>query len=119
MDEDAVNDWVGRYVHAWETNDPGEIAALFTEDARYYTAPHRDPWTGQDEIVRGWLGRKDDQGDWTFEHEVLALAGPLAFVRGRTSYHSEGTDYSNLWVLRLEPDGRVAEFTEWWMEARG
>jgi ketosteroid isomerase-like protein len=118
MDEDAVRDWVERYVRAWESNDPEEIAALFTDDARYYTAPHREPWTGPDEIVRGWLGRKDDAGDWTFEFEVLALAPPLAFVRGRTGYKSEGVDYSNLWVLRIEPDGRCSEFTEWWMQAK-
>ena len=119
MDEEAVRDWVDRYVHAWGSNDPGDISALFTEDARYYTAPHREPWTGHDGIVRGWLGRKDDQGDWGFSYDVLATAGDLAFVRGLTAYRSEGVDYSNLWVLRLAGDGRASEFTEWWMEARG
>ena len=31
------------YVKAWGSNDPQDIAALFTEGAEYYTAPHRDP----------------------------------------------------------------------------
>jgi hypothetical protein len=119
MDEPAVRDWVDRYVHAWETNDREDIAGLFTEDARYYTAPHREPWEGHDGIVGGWLGRKDDQGDWTFSYDVLAVTDELAFVRGVTGYRSEGVDYSNLWVLRLAEDGRCREFTEWWMEARG
>ncbi len=118
MDESSVRDWVDRYIHAWGTNEPAEIAALFTADARYYTAPHREPWTGPDEIVRGWLGRKDDQGDWSFRYDVLALTEELAFVRGLTEYRSEGTDYSNLWVLRMQDD-RCSEFTEWWMEAAG
>ena len=29
---------------------------------------------------------------------------------------AESSDYSNLWVIRLEEDGRASEFTEWWME---
>ena len=116
MDEAAVRDWVDRYVAAWGSNDPEDIAALFTDDARYYTAPHRKPWTGSDEIVRGWLGRKDDQGDWAFEYDVLAMTDELAFVRGTTDYRSEGKSYSNLWIVRLD-DGRCTEFTEWWMEA--
>jgi ketosteroid isomerase-like protein len=119
MDESAVRDWVDRYVQAWGSNDPDDIAALFTEDARYYTAPHREPWTGQDEIVRGWLGRRDEQGDWTFEYDVLAVTEDLGFVQGKTGYKSEGNNYSNLWVLRLDDAGRCAEFTEWWMEATG
>jgi ketosteroid isomerase-like protein len=119
MDQDTVRDWVARYVHAWETNDPDDIRALFTEDADYYTAPHREPWHGHDGIVSGWLGRKDDQGDWAFSSDVLAVAGDLAFVRGFTEYRTDEEDFSNLWVVRLTPDGRAAEFTEWWMEARG
>ena len=118
MDEASVRDWVDRYVHAWGTNDPEDIAALFTDDARYLTAPHREPWTGPDEIVRGWLGRKDDQGDWSFDYDVLAVTPELAFVRGLTEYRSQAASFSNLWVLRLEEDGRCSEFTEWWMEAR-
>lgn len=119
MDERSVRDWVDRYVAAWSTNDPDDIAALFSEDARYHTAPHREPWTGHDDIVRGWLGRKDDQGDWGFDYDVLAVTADLAFVQGHTDYRTEGLSYSNLWVLRLGDDGRCTEFTEWWMEARG
>jgi ketosteroid isomerase-like protein len=116
MDEATVRDWVDRYVAAWSSNEPDDIAALFTDDARYFTAPHRDPWAGVDAIVRGWLGRKDEQGDWSFRYDVLTLAGPLAFVTGTTDYRSEGKSYSNLWILRLTDDGRCEEFTEWWME---
>jgi hypothetical protein len=31
---------------------------------------------------------------------------------------SSGKDYSNLWVVRLDRDGRCTHFTEWWMQAR-
>jgi uncharacterized protein (TIGR02246 family) len=47
--------WVDGYIRAWKTNDPADIGRLFTEDARYFTAPYRQPWTGRDAIVAGWL----------------------------------------------------------------
>jgi uncharacterized protein (TIGR02246 family) len=117
MNTDTIDRWMEGYIRAWGSNDPEEIATLFTEDARYYTAPHREPWKGRQEIVEGWLGRKDDQGRWDFRFETVAHTGDLAFVRGWTTYHDqELPNYSNLWVLRLTEDGRCSEFTEWWME---
>jgi hypothetical protein len=119
VDRSDVAAWVDRYIEAWGTNDPGQIGALFTDDARYYTAPHREPWTGRDTIVREWLGRKDEPGDWGFRYEVLGVDGSLGFVRGWTTYHTDDPDYANLWTIRLEPDGRCSEYTEWWMEVEG
>jgi hypothetical protein len=49
----------------------------------------------------------------------MAFDGDLGFVRGWTSYSSDPPhDYDNLWVIQLVPDGRAAEFTEWWIRAR-
>ena len=104
-----------RYIDAWESNDAGDIGGLFTDEARYFTAPHRQPWNGRDGIVEGWLDRKDEQGEWRFSFEVLGVDGDLGFVKGVTTY-SDGDDYSNLWVIRLDEDGRASEFIEYWME---
>jgi hypothetical protein len=114
-----VDRWVEGYVRAWETNDPEDIDALFTDDARYYTAPWRKPWSGRDGIVEGWLERKDEQGQWSFRWEVIGIDGDLAFVRGWTDYPHEGETYDNLGVIRVAADGRCSEFTEWWMERNG
>jgi uncharacterized protein (TIGR02246 family) len=119
MDQSAVERWIDGYIKAWGSNDREEIGALFTDDARYYTAPHREPWTGRQGIVDGWLDRKDEQGEWKFQYEVEAIADDVAFVRGRTDYPNDDPSvYSNLWVIRLTEDGRCSEFTEWWMEAQ-
>lgn len=104
------------YVRAWESNDPKDIEALFTEDARYFTAPFREPWVGHEEIARGWTGVEDEPGTWSFRYEVLGTSEELAFVRGWTEYVGDEPDYSNLWVIRLTPDGRCSEFIEWWMK---
>ncbi|HZA60411.1 MAG TPA: nuclear transport factor 2 family protein [Actinomycetota bacterium] len=117
MTGDRLQRWMAGYVRAWGSNDRDDIAALFTEDARYWTAPHREPWTPREAIVEGWLGRREEPDEWTFRWEPVAETGDLAFVRGWTDYPKEGKRYSNLWVIRFAPDGRAAEFTEWWMEA--
>jgi ketosteroid isomerase-like protein len=105
--------WVDGYVRAWNSNDPADIGALFTDDARYYTAPFREPWRGREQIVQGWLDRRDEPGDATFEWQPVLATGELAIVQGVTGYADE--TYSNLWVIRLDPSGRCHEFTEWWM----
>jgi uncharacterized protein (TIGR02246 family) len=118
MDREDVDRWLQGYLRAWESNDPEDIGSLFTDDAKYYTAPHREPWAGRQAIVDGWIGRKDEPGDWTFQSDILAIADDLAFVQGVTGYpNADPSAYSNLWVIRLADDGRCSEFTEWWMDA--
>jgi SnoaL-like domain len=110
--------WVKRYMVAWGSNDPDEIGGLFTDHAEYYTAPFRAPWQGREAIVAGWLEHKDELGDYDFRHQMIAVAGDLGFVRGWTRYLAgeyKGS-FSNLWMIRLAPDGRATSFTEWWME---
>ncbi len=113
-DQHQVTAWVDGYIRAWNSNDPADIGALFTDDAEYYTAPFRQPWSGREQIVEGWLGRKDEPGEATFDWRPLVDSGELAVIEGTTTY-PDGT-FSNLWVIRLEADGRCRQFTEWWME---
>ena len=115
-DAQAVTAWVERYRSAWESNDPEEIVALFTDDARYFTEPFHEPWQGRDAIRDGWLSQRDEPGDAEFRFEILAVCDDLAFVRGWTDYAQPPRSYSNLWVIRLAEDGRASEFTEWWMK---
>ena len=117
MDAAAVSAWVEGYVRAWNSNDPDDIGRLFTDDAAYYTDPFDAKWQGRDMIVREWLNRKDEPGDTSFRHEVVAVQDDLGIVRGWTHYFTAPPgDYSNLWVIRFAPDGRCREFTEWWMQ---
>jgi hypothetical protein len=109
----VLRDWISAYERAWSSNEPDDIRALFTEDALYYTAPFREPWKGHAEIVEGWLDRKDEPGDATFEWTPLVETPEASIIVGTTAYADE--TYSNLWVIRLAADGRCREFTEWWM----
>jgi hypothetical protein len=116
----GLAEWIARYRTAWNTNDPDDIRALFTPDADYRTEPFSPPWHGYDEIVEGWLEAQDAPESTTFAWQVLRAPDPyfpddLALVQATTSY-ADGPTYSNLWLIRLAPDGRAREFTEWWME---
>ncbi|MFI9558599.1 YybH family protein [Nonomuraea endophytica] len=109
-----LEQWIADYVRAWNTNDPAGIAALFTEDASYYTEPHAQPWHGRDAIVAGWLANQDEPGQTSFTWQPLTVTGDLAIVQGTTVYPDR--TFSNLWVIRFGQDGGCREFTEWWME---
>lgn len=119
MDADALRSWVDRYRVAWESNEPDDIAGLFTEDATYATDPYSEPWRGRDAIVKEWLDAKDEPGQTEFRSEVMAIDDDLGFVRGWTTYlDPPERTYSNLWVIRLDDDGRCSEFVEWYMKHR-
>ncbi len=65
----------------------------------------------------GWLsGTNPTNGPST--GRLLGADGGLAFVQGFTHYLGDRPSYDNLWVIRLEPDGRASEFTEWFMERK-
>jgi SnoaL-like domain len=113
-DLDLITTWIDGYVRAWNSNDPGDIGALFTDAAEYYTAPFREPWRGREQIVAQWLEHKDEPGETTFEWRPVAVTDDLAIVQGTTMYPTQ--TYSNLWVIRFDADGRCREYTEWWME---
>ena len=113
---DTLTTWIENYRRAWESNDPADITALFSEDGEYRTEPYSDPWRGHEEIVEGWLEAKDEPGDAAFEWAALVSTPELGIVEGTTEYEATGTTYSNLWVIRFAPDGRATSFTEWWMD---
>jgi hypothetical protein len=111
---DHVSAWVAGYVRAWNSNEPGEIGALFADDAVYRPEPHAEPWVGRERIVAEWLGRRDKPGETTFEWRPVALDGDVAVIAGTTTYPTR--TFSNLWVLRFAGDGRCRDFTEYWMQ---
>jgi ketosteroid isomerase-like protein len=116
----GISDWVERYRRAWETNDPDDIRAVFTDDAVYRMSPSAAPWVGSDAIIAGWLENQDAAGTTTFEWQPVAVEGSTAVIRCVTGYpggEKAGT-YDNLWVVRIAADGRATEFTDWWIERR-
>ena len=117
-----LQSWIDAYIRAWETNDPGEIGALFAEDARYFTHPFREPWQGRAEIAKNWTDHPDGPGSWQCEYRAIAAAGTAGVVRGHTTYFKDDgsirNEYANIFVIEFDAQGRAVEFTEFFMEAK-
>jgi uncharacterized protein (TIGR02246 family) len=107
--------WVERYLVAWASDDPEDVAALFAEDATYATSPWSTPWIGREAIVAKWIEHGDSQTEWSFTWDVVAVENDVGIVQGETTY--EDHTYRNLWIVRLDPDGLAREFTEWYAES--
>jgi hypothetical protein len=121
IDEPRIRDWLDAYRRAWSSEDPGHIAALFTEDVRYYTAPYRPPLEGVGAVIEYWTGEHESEIPWSFEYQVLAQESDLFVVRAVTTY-PEGTSdaegrevFHNLWLVTLDVDGRASQFIEYFM----
>jgi hypothetical protein len=126
IDTDAVQRWLIAYEHAWQTYDPAEIGALFTNDAEY----RWHPWDegdgvarGRDAIVAAWLSGRDRPGTYRGEYRPLVVHDDLAIAVGTSRYYRDATrqtlqrEFHNLWVLRFAGDCRCFSFTEWYMKA--
>lgn len=127
-DLDSLGAWVDRYRAAWRSNDPSEIAALFTEDAIYRWNPFgrdQDGAVGRDAVVASWLETAEDPNTWEMTCTPLAVNGDLGVVRCMVSYsvsalHPDAAEtWHNIWLVRLTPDGRCSDFTEHYMKPPG
>lgn len=113
-DLDALKNWVAAYRKAWESNDPDDIRALFTEDGVYHATPTHSGWKGHDEIVKNWLEHQDPPGTTTFEWEQVSFDGETGVVTAVSGYPDgpkKGT-YDNVWIVELAPDGRARTFRD-------
>lgn len=107
----TVNAWIEQYLVAWHSNEPSDIAELFTPDAEYHESPYSTHWIGRDEIIAGWRGRWDwQQGGWTFEHTTQSIEGDTAVVKG-VGHYAELGDFGNHWTLTFDISGRCVRFS--------
>ena len=120
MDRAQVQGWLDRYIRAWKSNDTEEIAALFTEDATYSYGPFHEDVIGRNAIVTSWFEDPDAPGSWSAEYHPVVVEGDTAIANGRSRYlqpdGSLRTEYDNIFLIRLDDDGRCFEFREWFVE---
>jgi hypothetical protein len=120
IDETRIRDWLAAYHHAWTTDTPGDVALLFTDDVRYFTAPYREPLAGIGAVTEYWVGEGESRVPWSFEYQVLAQEGDLFVVRAVTTYpdgtrDADGAEiFHNLWLITLYGD-RASDFVEYFM----
>src|SRR5687768_14560028 len=123
MDRTSVQAWLDRYVEAWRANDAELIEPLFSDDAVYSYRPYDDPERtirGNAAIVASWLEEPDPPDSWEAKYEPYAVEGDRAVAVGFSRYLATDSapekTYHNAYLLRFDPDGRCAEFHEYYME---
>lgn len=126
IDANAVQRWLDAYSRAWESYDPAQIGALFSDDAEYRWHPWdegEDVARGRQAIVDAWLERPDQSGTYEGKYRPLLVDGDGAIAIGTSRYYTDAGRstldrmYHNLYVLRFGADGRCRSFTEWFMQA--
>jgi ketosteroid isomerase-like protein len=114
-DRRAVLSWVETYERAWRTPGIEELSALFTTDATYLQSPYEQPVVGLDAIGRMWIEEREGPDEvFTLSTEVVAVDNDTAVVRAEVRYGQPvRQEYRDLWIIRLESDGRCSWFEEW------
>ena len=122
LDAAAFQAWLDRYVEAWKSYDPAEIADLFSQDAEYRYHPADDPVRGREAIVASWLDEPDEKGTYDAHYEPLAIDGENHVASGWSRYFGPNgelaDEYWNVYLCRFDDEGRCREFTEWWIRSR-
>jgi hypothetical protein len=130
MTADDVQAWLDRYLDAWRSYSPEAIGALFTHDAEYRYHPSDEPVRGRDAIVRSWLepegpaSSRDEPGTFEAHYAPYAVEGDRAVAIGWSRYWTDASQttvartYDNSFLLRFDPQGRCASFTEFYVKRR-
>jgi ketosteroid isomerase-like protein len=129
MDHAAAQEWLDRYIAAWESYDPDAIAGLFSKDVVYRYHPYDEPIVGRDAVVASWLGEaesgnapnRDDPGTYEATYSPVAVDGEVVVATGTSTYRDTPDGpvvrvYDNCFVMRLDDAGRCREFTEYYMK---
>ena len=133
MDHERAQEWLDRYVAAWLSYDPGDIAALFSEDVRYRYHPADEAVTGRDAVVASWLGEDDEAspeastrdapGTYEAAYSPVAVDGDTVVATGTSRYREAPggpfvRTYDNCFVMRFDGEERCREFTEYYVKRK-
>lgn len=112
--------WLDSYVAAWRSYDEEAIRALWSEDAVWYR-PFGVRARGRDAITAEWMAEEHlfEKGGYDARYEPIAIDNGYVVTHGRTYFYRPASGetrgvFDNLWVLRLDADGRCLEFHEWY-----
>jgi ketosteroid isomerase-like protein len=123
VDRGELERWLAAYERAWRTPGTDALAGLFADDAIYSNNPYGDTHRGIEAIARLWE-RERDGPDEAFEMGavIVAVEGDTGAVRVAVRYgEPKPAEYRDLWIVRLDEDGRCVAFEEWpfWPPGQG
>jgi hypothetical protein len=114
VDRKTLTDWVAAYERVWRSPGTEGLREIFAGDASYSTAPYDEPHRGLEAIAAMWDQERSADEEFTMESAVVAAEGDTGVVRVRVDYtRPRRQQYRDLWVIRLDGDGRCVHFEEW------
>jgi len=104
--------WIDAYEAAWRSGEG--VDRLFTPDARYWSSPYTEPYTGTAAIEKFWERETDAGEEFTVGAEIVAVEGDTGVVRLEVEYTApKQRHYRDIWIVTLAADGRCTAFEEW------
>lgn len=114
MGRSRIEQWVEGYERAWRAPGTDALAALFAEDAIYSTGPFHPPYIGLAAIRRMWEDEREPDEQFALVWDVVAVEGAVGVIRLEVAYRAPRAQrYRDLWIVRLDDDGRCTRFEEW------
>ncbi|HSD24696.1 MAG TPA: nuclear transport factor 2 family protein [Solirubrobacterales bacterium] len=115
MDRAQLTEWLEGYERAWRSPGNDSLAELFSDDATYSTGPYERPHRGLDAIARMWdAERLGPDEAFEISSEIVAVEGDTGVARIAVRYGApKGSEYRDLWIIRLDHSGRCFRFEEW------
>jgi ketosteroid isomerase-like protein len=110
-----LQDWIAAYERAWRTAGTATLSELFADDASYSMAPYEEPYRGREAIADLWERERQGPDEvFAMDSEVVAVEGNTGVARIEVRYGDPiPREYHDLWIVRLDANGRCAEFEEW------
>jgi hypothetical protein len=125
MERRDLEAWIELYERAWRTPGTQLLADLFAPDATYSTAPFTDRHRGLAAIEQLWEAERTGPDErFTLTSEILAVEADTGVARIEVVYEDlsphDGRHYLDLWIVRLDEQGRCTSFEEWfWLNPEG
>lgn len=115
MDRKRLSDWVAAYERLWRTPGTGELGELFSDEAFYSMGPFDREAEGLEAISELWESERQGAGEpFEMDSEIVAVDGNTGVVRVEVRYGPPKDElYRDLWVVRLDAEGRCLHFEEW------
>lgn len=115
----AAERWARAWERGWPARDVDAIAALYAQGATYRSHPFREPEPGG---ARGYLARQFAlESDIECQFGQPIASGVRAAVEWWAGWIEEGqtVTLAGATVLMFDPDGRVTEHVDYWVQADG
>jgi hypothetical protein len=115
LDRAGLLRWIERYERAWRAEGTAAVSEVFSADASYSTAPFEKPHLGVEAISEMWEAeRAGPEEVFAMQSEIVAIEGDTGVVRVEVRYGPpKKQEYRDLWIVRLDAEGRCTHLEEW------